>query len=273
MAEDIRSVQVLNISNVNAEGKTVLNDGKLLNLILHYPFLYNCRVKAHKDPDYTEWAWKRINASFNRSYENDPDAGFSTSDLHRRWEALKPLIQCLSKAYDLEAIPPSLRQAVIKISVQLEDQNVRPHKKSNNPLQNYLQEQMSQIAELPLEDRLALELEMIDLILSEELSLRATLKMQDAERQDVSKETEEFLREIGFRQVFDLAYSQERKMNELGTNNRLLEKADSPEKHKSIPKWIPLTEAKKHLKSCRVKVKRVNMEDYMPLSKMKKFKN
>lgn len=254
-----RSIQVLNISNVNAQGKTVLNDGKLLELIQKYPFLYNARVKAYNDNDYRMWAWKNINAAFNKSYANDPSAAFSTQDLMNRWLTLKPLIQCLSKAYDLEAIPVSLRQSVITISTELENQST-PSLTKMNALQKMLWEHMNDIAKLPMDKKLALEKDVIDLILSSELEVKQNVKLDENTWKEINNETDNFLDDIGFKQV--LLHSI--KKNETIFTTRQQKKCKPYDKNK----WVNLSEAYKYIKPCHVRIQRINMEDYIPLSKI-----
>uniref|UniRef100_A0A1I8NTL8 MADF domain-containing protein n=1 Tax=Stomoxys calcitrans TaxID=35570 RepID=A0A1I8NTL8_STOCA len=267
--EGSRGIQVLNISNVNAQGKTVLNDGKLLELIQQYPFLYNPRVRPYGDSDYSMWAWKRINAAFNRNYENDPFAAFSISDLMDRWQVLKPLIQCLSKAYDLNAIPASLRQSVLQISIELEDSSTNCLQKPNTPMQNMLMDKMSDISQLPLDKRLSLESDILNFILKSELESKQAhaLDLNDVTR--ANQEADEFLNDIGFKQVLEMAWKQQTnlfniKSEDGGTSNGMYVQNGSQNR------WIPLTEAHKFIRPCYVSLKRMNLEDYMPLSKIKK---
>lgn len=274
MTNENRSIQVLNISNVNAQGKTVLNDGKLLELIQKYPFLYNPRVRPYNDSDYTDWAWKHINAEFNRSYENDPSAAFSTGDLMTRWEVLKPLIQCLSKAYDLDAIPQSLRQSVVKISTELEDQRTNISKKPNTPTQNFLLQQMPAIAALPMEQKLALEREMLDLILTAELESKQSVKLNDAIKQEINQEVDEFLSDIGFKQVLLTSFNHKNIMynsNNNGNHHQSLNIKTYSSHQYNGRNWVPLKDAKKYIKPCQVNIQRMNFEDYLPLSKIKQF--
>lgn len=254
-----RSIQVLNISNVNAQGKTVLNDGKLLELIQKYPFLYNPRVKAYNDNDYRMWAWKNINGAFNRSYANDPTAAFSTQDLMNRWQILKPLIQCLSKAYDLEAIPISLRQSVITISSELENQNTVSLLKTN-ALQNCLRDHMADIAELPMEKKLALEKDVIDLILSSELEAKQNIKLDEVAWKDINQDAVNFLDDIGFKQVLELSANRDSKMS---FNSQWKQY-----KPYGKNKWVKLKDAKYYIKPCHVRIQRINIDDYLPLAKI-----
>lgn len=261
-----RSIQVLNISNVNAQGKTVLNDGKLLELIQLYPFLYNPRVKPYGDMDYTLWAWKRINGAFNRSYENDPFAAFSISDLMNRWLVLKPLIQCLSKAYDLAAIPPTLRHSVMKISTELDDPSSNYSQKTNTMPQTMLTQKMSAIEELSREQRLAMESDILDMIFSIEIESKQLKKLEETDIAQAKQETDEFLNEIGFKQVLLTALSQQTKMfNSNSVKEFVCKTEDIPE---TSGKWVPLGDAHKHTRPCFVKMKRMNLEDYLPLSKI-----
>lgn len=276
-----RGIQVLNISNVNAQGKTVLNDGKLLELIRQYPLLYNPRVRTYGDNDYTMWAWKQINASFNRSYENDPFAAFSVADLMDRWQILKPLIQCLSKAYDLQAIPSTLRQSVMQISTELDNQPAVPQ--SNDAVytstQKLLQEHISDIEKLPMEKRLELEKEILNLMLDSEMEdHKRSINIDNIDLANVNRESDEFLQDIGFKVVFETAMKQQSKKftnsteNGSKPNNIFMKNGscifNSGEKH---GKWVPLGDADRHVRPCYVSIKRMNLEDYLPLSKIKKF--
>ncbi|XP_061397129.1 uncharacterized protein LOC133332770 [Musca vetustissima] len=267
-----RGIQVLNISNVNAQGKTVLNDGKLLELIQQYPFIYNPRVRSYGDPDYSMWAWKRINAAFNRSYENDPFAAFSITDLINRWQVLKPLIQCLSKAYDLQAIPSSLRQSVLHINTELEDPRSNCHQKPNTPVQNLLQDYMPEIAKLPLDKRLALEKDVLQVLFKAEVDSKQIKKLDATETRQANQEADELLKDIGFKPVFERAWRQRRLMN---SNSDGGGAAAAPAAKRVYgvqrPKWVHLSDAHKHTRRCYVNIKRMNLEDYLPLAQIKKF--
>ncbi|XP_065367350.1 uncharacterized protein Lhr [Calliphora vicina] len=263
-----RSIQVLNISNVNAQGKTVLNDGKLLDLIQKYPFLYNPRVRAYNDSDYSTWAWKNINAAFNRSYANDPSAAFSTGDLMNRWEILKPLIQCLSKAYDLEAIPQSLRKSVVKISTELEDQTCNAMIKPSSLSQNLLLQNICAIAKLSMEKKLALEKEILDLILSSELEGKTT-NLEEASWTEINQETDEFLNEIGFNQVLLTSVNAQEKIFYSNYSNQHSIKTYT--NAKNTHGWVPLKDVHKFIKPCEIRLKRINVEDYLPLAKIIKI--
>lgn len=267
----VNSIQVLNISNVNAQGKTVLNDGKLLDLIQKYPFLYNPRVRAYNDTDYTTWAWKNINAAFNRSYANDPNAAFSTGDLMNRWQVLKPLIQCLSKAYDLEAIPESLRKSVVKISTELEDQSSNVMAKPYNITQNLLMHHIYDIAQLPLEKRLALEREMLDFILTSEKEIKCSNTLDDKAWQEINQDTEEFLNDIGFKTVLLTCVNRQDNMV-LNNKTNNLKNMKTKVKVKRSRGWVPLKDAHKFIIPCEVRIKRINVEDYLPLAKMIKVR-
>lgn len=257
-----RSIQVLNISNVNAQGKTVLNDGKLLELIQKYPFLYNKRVKGYNDYHYIQWAWKNINAAFNSLYANDPTAAFSTGCIMSRWEALKPLIQCLSKAYDMEAIPQSLRNSVIRICNELEDKRCNPEIKQYNSAQHILLRNMSNIDELPQDKKLALEREILDVILSAEWESKKMTALKDEELKEIQQETDEFITHIGYKQVLLTAITSREKIFYNNYCNRY-------QKQKILSRgWIPLEKAHKVIKPCRVRLRSINIEEYLPLSQI-----
>lgn len=259
------AIQILNISNVNKRGETVLNDSKLLELITLYPFLYNPRVKAYNDPDYTRWAWKRINADFNFSYKDDPRAAFSVDDLVKRWEVLKPLVRCLSNDFDLKTIPLSLRDSVIKIGTNMEEnpRKLSPVKKKNCA-QVYLMEQMEKIAKLPLEQQFALEQDMLNLILNEELNQKG-VKLQEKDMQKVAEETEDILKEIGFQEVFNIAYKQEKKNKLLNSAepNSLDGDDDDTDDNFSVDDYNTDDLANKEtlVKPCCVRMKRLHLDD------------
>ncbi|KNC25594.1 hypothetical protein FF38_05802 [Lucilia cuprina] len=264
-----RSIQVLNISNVNAQGKTVLNDGKLLDLIQKYPFLYNPRVRAYNDNDYSVWAWKNINAAFNRSYSNDPNAAFSTGDLMHRWEVLKPLIQCLSKAYDLEAIPKSLRNSVVKISTELDDQSCSTTPRPSSMPQNLLLQNICSISKLNMDKRLALERDILDLILSAELEGKQATKLDAASWSEVYEEADDFLNDIGFKQVLLTSVNHQEKI--FYPNNVNQHSIRDYAKSRKSRGWVPLKDVHKFIKPCHVRLERINVEDYLPLAKMIKL--
>lgn len=194
----MENLEVLNISNFNAKGDLVLNDEKLLELLQIYPFLYNPRVKPFQDPDYNDWAWNNIATALNKTYNsytiNEP---FSVPSLKRRWEFLQPIVMRLSKSYDTKSIPPTLRNHVVKISVQLDNQTTDLVQKTFSDAQRIILDNIEMVEKLPIQQRKQLEAEMMRLILTSELEAKATVKSNGIMCQNVEQECKEFFKDIG----------------------------------------------------------------------------
>lgn len=328
------NVEVLNVNNVDSSGGVVLNDEKLLEFIQMYPFLYNPRVRPFQDPDYDDWAWNRITSAFNVIYKGFlPPVFFTKADLQRRWNKLQPIIKKMAKMLDLTAIPEPLRQLIVKISVQLEDQFTDVRVNSLSPAQQIINENMKMVEQLPLNRRLQLEAEMMELILSGELETKATVKLTEWNLQSVEEEYEELLNLMDIKEIIVLKStdnslkaektdnSQEQLVSST-TSNALYEislasdsssdtkdeasnnvdfeaemgdgtqiyKTSRYNKNKSDgdmqpastkynnillkpdteTQWVPLKDASKNVKRCLVRLKRTNMEDYVPLSLIKR---
>ncbi|XP_011190909.2 uncharacterized protein LOC105217549 [Zeugodacus cucurbitae] len=325
------NVEVLNVNNVDSAGGVVLNDEKLLELIQLYPFLYNPRVRPFQDPDYDDWAWSRITSAFNVSYTGFlPAVYFNKEDLQRRWNKLQPIIKKMAKMLDLTAIPEPLRQIIVKISVQLEDQITDVRVNNLSSAQQVIYDNMKMVAQLPLNRRLQLEAEMMDLILNAELESKATIKLTYSHLKNIDDEYEELLNLMDLKELIVLKStattfinetadnSQEQKVTSTTTTNGTYEicsDSSSDTKYESLntidfeaemgsgsqinkstgkikkectyiesqenivvptvnctPKaqWVPLKDASKHVRRCIIRLKRTNMEDYIPLSRIKR---
>ncbi|XP_017481968.1 PREDICTED: uncharacterized protein LOC108371006 [Rhagoletis zephyria] len=324
------NIEVLNVNNVDSAGGVVLNDEKLLEFIQMYPFLYNPRVRPFEDPDYDEWAWNRITSAFNVTYTGFlPPVLFTKADLQRRWNKLQPIIKKMAKMLDLTAIPEPLRQLIVKISIQLEDQFTDVRVNSLSPAQQIINDNMKMVEQLPLNKRLQLEAEMMELILSGELEAKATVKLTEWNLQSVEEEYDELLNLMNIKELIVLKSTDTPLMNEAIDNSQeqlvssttsnasceinLASDSSSDAKYegtnvidfeaemgdgtqiyksprynknkiddglqpasakyrkislkpKTVMQWVPLEDAHKYVNRCMVRLKRTNMEDYIPLS-------
>ncbi|XP_053962561.1 uncharacterized protein LOC128866087 isoform X2 [Anastrepha ludens] len=307
------NVEVLNVNNVDSSGCVVLNDEKLLELIQLYPFLYNPRVRPFQDADYDDWAWNRITSAFNLTYTGFlPPVLFTKDDLLRRWNKLQPIIMKMAKMLDLTAIPEPLRQIIVKINIQLEDQITDVRTNNLTQAQQIIYDNMKMVEQLPLSRRLQLEAEMMDLVLNTELDSKATIKLTDANLSSVDDEYEELLDLMDIKELIVLKSTYKPCMTEIKDNSQeqlvtsttsnasyetsLLSENSSArmpkmnKKSKTIKKvlpkiiseipagqisllksatqtqWFPLKDSSKYVKRCLVRIKRTNMEDYIPLS-------
>ncbi|XP_054737624.1 uncharacterized protein LOC129244048 isoform X2 [Anastrepha obliqua] len=307
------NVEVLNVNNVDSSGCVVLNDEKLLELIQLYPFLYNPRVRPFQDADYDDWAWNRITSAFNLTYTGFlPPVLFTKDDLLRRWNKLQPIIMKMAKMLDLTAIPEPLRQIIVKINIQLEDQITDVRTNNLTQAQQIIYDNMRMVEQLPLTRRLQLEAEMMDLILNTELDSKATIKLTDANLLSVDDEYEELLDLMDIKELIVLKSTYKPCMTEIKDNSqeqlvtsttsnasyetslpsdnssarmpkmnkksktikKVLPKIKSgipaaqisPLKSATQTQWFPLKDSSKYVKRCLVRIKRTNMEDYIPLS-------
>uniref|UniRef100_A0A034WUK9 MADF domain-containing protein n=1 Tax=Bactrocera dorsalis TaxID=27457 RepID=A0A034WUK9_BACDO len=315
------NVEVLNVNNVDSGGGVVLNDEKLLELIQLYPFLYNPRVRPFQDPDYDDWAWNRITNAFNVNYMGFlPAVYFTKDDLKRRWNKLQPIIKKMAKMLDLTAIPEPLRQIIVKISIQLEDQVTDVRVNNLSSAQQVIYDNMKMVSQLPLNRRLQLEAEMMDLILNAELESKATVKLTYTHLKTIEDEYEELLNMMNLKEIIVLKSTDTIFLNEKTDNSQeqivtsttsngtseicLGSDSSSDTKYESLNiidfeaemgsgsqiykpscqvkkemiktntatqlQWVPLEDASKHVRRCIIKLKRTNMEDYIPLSRIKR---
>lgn len=315
------NVEVLNVNNVDSAGGVVLNDEKLLELIQLYPFLYNPRVRPFQDPDYDDWAWNRITYTFNVSYTGFlPAVYFTKDDLQRRWNKLQPIIKKMAKMLDLTAIPEPLRQIIVKISIQLEDQVTDVRVNNLSSAQQIIYDNMKMVSQLPLNRRLQLEAEMMDLILNAELESKATVKLTYTHLKNIEDEYEELLNLMDLKELIVLKSTDITFVNEKTDNSQeqivtsttsngtseicLSSDSSSDTKYESLNiidfevemgngsqifkpscqakkeltdtntntklQWVPLKDASKHVRRCIIRLKRTNMEDYIPLSRIKR---
>lgn len=323
------NVEVLNVNNVDSAGGVVLNDEKLLELIQLYPFLYNPRVRPFQDADYDDWAWNRITSAFNVSYTGFlPAVYFTKDDLQRRWNKLQPIIKKMAKMLDLTAIPEPLRQIIVKISIQLEDQVTDVRVNNLSSAQKIIYNNMKMVSQLPLNRRLQLEAEMMDLILKAELESKATIKLTYTHLKNIENEYEELLNLMDLKELIVLKSTDTTFVNEATDNSQeqivtsttsngtceicLGSDSSSDTKYESLNiidfeaemgsgsqiykpscqikkemtetesnvkiavplkvQWVPLKDASKHVRRCIIKLKRTNMEDYIPLSHIKRHR-
>lgn len=143
--------------------------------------------------------------------------------------------------------------------------------KPYNITQNLLMHHIYDIAQLPLEKRLALEREMLDFILTSEKEIKCSNTLDDKAWQEINQDTEEFLNDIGFKTVLLTCVNRQDNMV-LNNKTNNLKNMKTKVKVKRSRGWVPLKDAHKFIIPCEVRIKRINVEDYLPLAKMIKVR-
>ncbi|XP_067634431.1 uncharacterized protein Lhr [Eurosta solidaginis] len=312
-SSESKNIEVLNVNNVDSTGGFVLNDEKLLELVQLYPFLYNPRVRPFQDSDYDDWAWNRITSAFNQNYVGLlPPVIFDKIELQRRWEKLKPIIKKMAKMLDLTAIPEPLRQMIVKISIQLEDQVTDVRINLPSDAQQIIYANMEMVGRLPLEKRLQLEAEIMDFILNAELDNKATIKLTGWNAAVANDEYEALLNAMDMKELLLLKSteqidttdnSQEQTVTSttsngvyeiismngdsssdmmyesgndvdfeaaMGSGTQIYKRKTFNSRKRLQHQWIDLQDADKFVKRVVVRLKRINLEDYIPLSQIKR---
>ncbi|XP_052838685.1 uncharacterized protein LOC128253974 isoform X1 [Drosophila gunungcola] len=280
----------INISNTNSSAQIVLNDLLLMDLLCRYPFLLRQQEDAQKDEDYDSWGWDQLATAFNESYEGvQLSAPFSVSELQWRWNKLCPVVGALARAKG--QIPDPLWRAVgdVHKCMQATKQPDVPKTKC----QDLLLSQSQFLKSLTHLERRRLEVEVLDLILGQERLEKATHKLGPKEQEAAQSEYDEFLSAIRVKELpadtllrlamdgfyisrlpptkilngnqSDLVISnvfsaQDKNKREKG------ETAKTPEK----PCYVPLKSAKYYIKKLRVRVKRMDLDDHLPLANMRR---
>ncbi|XP_044248919.1 uncharacterized protein Lhr [Drosophila takahashii] len=281
----------INISNRKSNDEIVLNDLLLMELLCRYPFLFSRQVEPHEDEDYDSWGWEQLAKDFNQSYEGaEQSAPFSVSDLQSRWNKLRPLISSLAKAKG--QIPESLWRVVVNVHNRMLVE--KPVEVPRTKCQDFFLAQAPFLESLSLLDRRRLEVEVLDLILQEEQREKATHTMGPKEQEAAQSEYDEFLKAIrvkelpadtllrlamdGFCITPKILKSDKSAMviSNVQTVNGAKEleiKTEAPDeaaKKSENPRYVPLKSAKYYIKKLRIRIKRLDLDDHLPLASIRR---
>ena len=198
----------------------------------------------------------------------------------------------------------------MRISVQLEQQsNELPGSRPILPEQKLILENIPMVEQLSISDRQRLEAEVMQLILSAELDIKLIVGKESPHlHQQVNNEYKEFLKAVRLKELYIVNADAEVAQCSGDANNasvNLLSDDDSsddvivlPDNSNKSPcsvpapfkvkpelsiltpetlleplsqnQWIPVSEAAQYVRPCYVKLKRTNLEDYIPLAKIKR---
>ncbi|KAH8301766.1 hypothetical protein KR059_011410 [Drosophila kikkawai] len=189
----------INISNTNANSQIVLNDLRLLELLCMYPFLYSRQNSLQQDADYDEWGWEQVSKAFNESYNGIPlSTPFSTAELQWRWEIMRPLIHSLARARG--EIPEPMWKIVVHISNRLNAEKAK--ETVNSECQDLLLSQLPFVEGLSHNQRLRLEVEVLDLIMDEERRTKFLYdEMSTKTKRTVQSEYDQFFATIKVKEL------------------------------------------------------------------------
>ncbi|XP_016972189.1 uncharacterized protein LOC108039639 [Drosophila rhopaloa] len=285
----------INISNTNSTAQIVLNDLLLMELLCRYPFLFGGHEDAQKDEDYDSWGWDQLATAFNESYEGiQLSAPFSVSELQWRWDKLRPLVGALAKAKG--QIPDPLWRVVgdVHRCMQSEKQPEVPKTKC----QDLLLSQLPFLNSLSNLQRRRLEVEVLDLILEQERLEKATHKLGAKEQEAALSEYDEFLKAIRVKELpadtllrlamdgfcisrepqskilngkkSDLmisnVFSAQDASNGVKREPNETAAAKTPQK----PRYVPLKSAKYYIRNLRIRVRRIDFDDHLPLATIRR---
>ncbi|EDW92158.1 uncharacterized protein LOC6531649 [Drosophila yakuba] len=298
----------INISNTNISGQIVLNDVLLMEMICRYPFLIIPEVEPQLDVDYNTWGWDQLANSFNQKYEGvELSAPFSVSDLRLRWLKLRPLISALASATG--QIPDPLWRVMNNVQnrMQAEKPPDVPKTKCQEFLLSQLTflKSLSQSERRRLEVEvldLILEQERLEKA-TQELGPKE-LETAQSEYDEFLKaiRVKELPADTLIRSTIDgfrisphsnpsiinankRSVGSSRTISDNGISNGSndveikTEKPDEPENKDAnkfdkrpteTPRYVPLKSAKYYIKSCRIRVKRVDFEDLLPLVRIRR---
>ncbi|EDV36763.1 Lhr [Drosophila ananassae] len=299
---------VLTTSNRNADSQIVLNDMLLLEQICKYPFLIKCQ-----DADYISWGWNEVAKNFNVAYKDVPlITQFTAEELQWRWDLLKPFVPTLVKARG--DVPELLWPLVVKL-----DKYLSSSSENNNPktkCQQLILSQLPLLKKLSPLKRSQLEMEVLDIILQQELAVKATQSFGAKQQKTVEREYEEFLKTIRVKelpnniltqiipkvdpsnkmglvitQVFSTSSKEEipstskakvkpepiespvrsQKPKESPASGSRSSSRKSTQKTASSPQFVPIKSAKYYIKPVRVRLKRLDLDDYISLAAMRRY--
>nr|ABV55047.1 lethal hybrid rescue protein [Drosophila simulans] len=290
----------INISNTNISGQIVLNDVLLMEMLARYPFLIIPQVEPKMDIEYNSWGWDQLTKSYNQSYESvELSTPFSVTELKLRWVKLRPLLKAFAAAKG--QIPEPLFRVMNDVHIRM--QSAKPADVPKTKCQEFLLSQLPFVKSLSPAERRHLEVEVLDLILEQERQEKATRQLGPMELKTVQSEYEEFLKAIrvkelpantllrpaidGFRisprNIRPNVASANKRISYNGVSNESndvkikTETAIEPktedatkfdERPIETPRYVPLKSAKYYIKSCRIRVKRVEIDDYLPLARI-----
>ncbi|KAH8373045.1 hypothetical protein KR009_011025, partial [Drosophila setifemur] len=293
----------LNIHNTNAQGQIVLNDLSLMELLCSFPILFTTQ-----DEDYKAWGWEQVTKSFNIDYEGfSLSVPFSTAELQWRWDTLRSLFPELVRASS--QLPEIVGLTVAKVNRFLTAEK-KPREDNPPPkCKQLILSQLPLLEALSQSQRRRLEAEVLDLILQEEMDANSTQALGPKEKETVQKEYDEFLRVVRVRELPDdtlkymtcgglggetlkveiditgspqikteLEVSDFRRTQATATNysssSKNQEEAsvqqNSPPQPVVFPRFVHITNAKYYIKKVRIRVKRCNLDDYIPLSAIRR---
>ncbi|XP_043642125.1 uncharacterized protein LOC122612513 [Drosophila teissieri] len=298
----------INISNTNISGQIVLNDVLLMEMLSRYPFLIIPEVEAQLDDDYDSWGWDQLAKSFNQRYEGvELSAPFSVSELQLRWVKLRPLISALASASG--QIPDPLWRVMNNVNnrMQAEKPPDVPKTKCQEFLLSQLTflKSLSQSERRRLEvEVLDLILEQERLEKATQQLGPKDLETAQSEYDEFLKaiRVKELPADTLLRSAMDgFRISSHSKPSIINANKRSVgstktitdngisngsndveiktEIADEPEnkgankfdnRATETPRYVPLKSAKYYIKSCRIRVKRVDFEDHLPLVRIRR---
>jgi len=292
----------INISNTNSKGQVVLNDLLLMELLCKYPFLFRWQG-VQKDEDYDSWGWGQVAKTFNQSYEGvELKAPFSVSELQCRWRNLFSLTDALAKAKG--QIPDPLWRVVVDVHCQMHaaKKPVLPRTKC----QDFFLGQLPFLESLSVLERRRLEVEVLDLILQQERVEKATHTMGPKEQAAAQSEYDEFLKAIRVKELpadtlmrlamdgfsitphttpkvvnaskSDMVISNVRGGQRVSNGSKDVaikaeptdDAASAAAKSTGKPRFVPLKSAKYYIKKCRVRVKRLDLDDHLPLASIRR---
>nr|ABV55065.1 lethal hybrid rescue protein [Drosophila simulans] len=290
----------INISNTNNSGQIVLNDVLLMEMLARYPFLIIPQVEPKMDVEYNSWGWDQLTKSFNQSYESvELSTPFSVTELKLRWVKLRPLLKAFAAAKG--QIPEPLFRVMNDVHIRM--QSAKPADVPKTKCQEFLLSQLPFVKSLSPAERRHLEVEVLDLILEQERQEKATRQLGPIELKTVQSEYEEFLKAIrvkelpantllspaidGFRisprNIRPNVASANKRISYNGVSNESndvkikTETAIEPKTEDATkfddrpietPRYVPLKSAKYYIKSCRIRLKRVEIDDYLPLARI-----
>nr|ABV55063.1 lethal hybrid rescue protein [Drosophila simulans]ABV55069.1 lethal hybrid rescue protein [Drosophila simulans] len=290
----------INISNTNISGQIVLNDVLLMEMLARYPFLIIPQVEPKMDVEYNSWGWDQLTKSFNQSYESvELSTPFSVTELKLRWVKLRPLLKAFAAAKG--QIPEPLFRVMNDVHIRM--QSAKPADVPKTKCQEFLLSQLPFVKSLSPAERRHLEVEVLDLILEQERQEKATRQLGPIELKTVQSEYEEFLKAIrvkelpantllspaidGFRisprNIRPNVASANKRISYNGVSNESndvkikTETAIEPKTEDATkfddrpietPRYVPLKSAKYYIKSCRIRLKRVEIDDYLPLARI-----
>ncbi|XP_017049701.1 uncharacterized protein LOC108093870 [Drosophila ficusphila] len=294
----------INISNTSTNSQIVLNDLLLMELLCRHPFLFN----RNYDKDYVSWGWEQLTKTFNQSYEAvELVAPFSVTDLQSRWDILRPLIGGLAKAKG--QIPDPLWRVVVNVHIAMQLRKIPdgPKTKCQDFLLSqlpYLQS-LSEVQRKRLEVEV-LDL-ILDQERLEKATHKLGPKEQKAAQSEYDEflkairvkelpaDTLERLAADGFcigrqtKSEIANGHQKDRVISDVCTTQNVINgskddeikteptnestnsdgiKAD--EKLYGKPRFVPLKSAKYYVQNFRVRMKKMDLDDHLPLARIRR---